>query len=182
MPLRFQQNGAKIFQCAVEYPFRFSEERKRAETNLDKSKPPAEATKLRRAVCWKELLLLFLGFGSSGLRSLRLGHALLEFINASGGIHKFLLAGVERMAGIANADDNRLFHRAGFDNVAAGATDFRFLVIRMNVSFHKKAAQTSSVLADDKGEFSRNLAQKRKNQNRFGFKFFPSGRESRPIG
>ena len=41
--------------------------------------------------------------GRGGLGRLGLDHALLELIHAPGGIHKFLLAGVERMAGVANA-------------------------------------------------------------------------------
>jgi len=39
-----------------------------------------------------------------GLRGFRLGHALLEFVHAAGGVHKLLLAGVERMAGVANTN------------------------------------------------------------------------------
>jgi hypothetical protein len=78
------------------------------------------------------------GGGLRGLGGLRLGHALLEFIDATGGVDESLLAGIEGMADVANADDNRRLGGAGFDHVAASATDFRFVVFRMDVSFHNK--------------------------------------------
>ncbi len=91
---------------------------------------------------WKKLLLLFLGRGRCGsLGGLRLGEALLEFINASGGIDELLLAGVERMADVANTDNDRFLHGTGLDDVAAGATNFRFLIIWMNVSSHKNSCE-----------------------------------------
>src|SRR3954471_6434462 len=55
------------------------------------------------------LLLLFRGCGGS-LRSGGFGHALLEFINATRGIHELLLASIKRVAGVTNTDDN---HRLG---------------------------------------------------------------------
>ena len=83
------------------------------------------------------LALLFLGGGGS-LGSLSLGHALLEFIHAAGGIDKFLLAGVERVTGVADTYDNHRFRGAGFDDVAACATDLRIHVLRMYFVFHKR--------------------------------------------
>jgi hypothetical protein len=50
-------------------------------------------------------LFLFLR-GKGRLGGQGLGGALLEFVHAAGGVHKFLLAGVKRMAGVANADDD----------------------------------------------------------------------------
>ncbi len=90
----------------------------------------------------KKLFLLFFG-GGNRLRSLRLGKALLELVHAAGGIHKFLRAGVKRMARVANADDDSGLGGAGLDHVAAGATDFRVHILRMNICFHKRPGKLS---------------------------------------
>ena len=95
----------------------------------------------------EQLSLLFLPRRVDSLRGFRLGHALLEFVHAAGGVHKLLLAGVEWMAGVANADDNHGLGGAGFDHVAAGATDFRVHIFRMNVRLHKKGLQTYQEIA-----------------------------------
>ena len=84
---------------------------------------------------------------------LRLGGALLEFVHAAGGVHEFLRAGVEGMAHVANADDDGLLGGARLDHVAAGATDFRVHIFRMNVRLHKKDGKSIMVLPDDKREF-----------------------------
>jgi hypothetical protein len=84
---------------------------------------------------------------------LRLGGALLELVHATGGVHEFLRARVERMADVANADDDGLLGGARLDHVAAGATDFRVHIFRMNVRLHKKDGKTITVLPDDKREF-----------------------------
>jgi hypothetical protein len=94
-----------------------------------------------------ELSLLFLLGGGGSLGGLRLGHALLEFIHAAGGIDEFLRPGVEGVAGVADTQQKSLFGGAGFDHVAAGATDFRFLIFRMNVSFHNKGSITYQPMA-----------------------------------
>ncbi len=73
-----------------------------------------------------------------GLRGGGLGGALLEFVHAAGGVHEFLRAGVEGMARVANADDDGLLGGTRLDHVAAGATDFRVHIFRMNVRLHKK--------------------------------------------
>src|SRR5579884_2595465 len=86
----------------------------------------------------KAMLLLFLFCGGGGLRGLRLGHALLELVHATGRVHKLLRTGVERMANVANTEQNHRFGRAGLDHVAAGATDFRLLIFRVYVNFHNK--------------------------------------------
>ena len=91
-----------------------------------------------RADSLKALLLFPLGLGGSGLGGLCFGHALLEFINTAGGIDELLLAGEERMADVADADQNDRLGGAGLNHVAASATDFRFLIFRMNFSFHKR--------------------------------------------
>jgi hypothetical protein len=82
-------------------------------------------------------LLLFAGSGG-GLRGLGFGHALLEFVDAAGGINEFLLSGVERMAGVADTNNNHRFGRPGLNHVAASATYFRIHVLWMNVLFHKR--------------------------------------------
>ena len=116
--------------------------------------PPAESKNPcgRRLV--KKLLLFLLGGGKGFLGGLRLGGALLEFVHASGGVHELLLAGVERVAHVANADDNQWLGGAGLDLVAAGATDFRVHIFRMNVRLHKKGPKCIMDALDDKGEFA----------------------------
>jgi hypothetical protein len=57
------------------------------------------------------------------------------------------------MAHVANADDDGLLGGARLDHVAAGATDFRVHIFRMNVRLHKKDGKTIMVLPDDKREF-----------------------------
>lgn len=84
---------------------------------------------------------------------LGLGHALLEFIHTAGGIHKFLGAGVEGMAGVADAQQNHGFGGAGFDHVAAGAADFRINVFWMNVRLHKMDGNCITISRDDKKDF-----------------------------
>lgn len=86
----------------------------------------------------KTLLLLFLagGRGRGGLSGGRFGGALLELVHAPSGVYELLLAGVKRMAGVADADENGRLGGFSFDHVAAGATDFRIDIFRMNVSFH----------------------------------------------
>ena len=80
----------------------------------------------------KALLLLFLGRGGGGLSGLGLRHALLELVHAPSRIHKLLLPRIERMANVADADNNNRFRGTGFHHVATRATDFRFLIFRMN--------------------------------------------------
>jgi hypothetical protein len=103
-----------------------------------KSNPPAKGLP-RRADAKLKALLLFL-FGrvrsGSGLGCLRLHHALLEFIHAPGGIHEFLRARIERVAHVANPDQDRLSRRTGLDHVPARATNLGFLVFRMYIGFH----------------------------------------------
>jgi hypothetical protein len=95
----------------------------------------------RRAVMGQKLNFLFLLGGLFGLRGLRLGEALLEFVHAASGVHELLLAGVKRMAGVANADDDGGSGGTRLDHVAAGATDFRIRIFRMNVRLHKRAGK-----------------------------------------
>jgi hypothetical protein len=101
-----------------------------------------------------QLNFFLLRRGGGGLRGLRLDEALLEFVDATGGIHKFLRAGVEGVAGIANADDDAGFGGTRLDHVAAGATDFRVIVFRMYVRIHnKKGCYLIMDKLDDKKEF-----------------------------
>src|SRR5690242_4681559 len=88
----------------------------------------------------KELLLLFLAGSRSGLGRVGFGHALLELIDAPGGIDELLHPGVEGMASIANPDQDYRLGGAGLDDVAAGATNLRFHILRMCFSFHNKRA------------------------------------------
>jgi hypothetical protein len=91
------------------------------------------------------LLPFLLAGGSGGLGRLRLDHALLELIDAPSGIDEFLRAGVKRVTNVANANENGLLGGAGFDNVAAGATNLSLHVFGMYADFHKsKAAQLTS--------------------------------------
>ena len=105
------------------------------------------------------LLLLFLGLGERGLSGLRLGGALLELVHAARGVHELLLAGVERMAGVTDTDDDDRLGGAGLDHVAAGATDLGIHVFRMNRCLHKKGANNSRCRATDKREFEGILKQ-----------------------
>jgi predicted RNase H-like HicB family nuclease len=111
----------------------------------------AETERRRKNV--ETLLLFFLGGGKRVLGGLRLGGALLEFVHAAGGVHKLLLAGVKRVAHVANADDDDRPGGAGLDHVAAGATDFRVHIFRMNVRLHKKGGKPIRKSPDDKREF-----------------------------
>ena len=99
------------------------------------------------------LNFLFLFRGERGLGGLRFGGALLEFIHAAGGVHELLLASVERMADVANADDDGGLGGTGLDHVATGATDFGVHIFRMYVRFHKKDGHNIMNPTDDKGEF-----------------------------
>lgn len=83
-----------------------------------------------------QLLALLLG-GLRGLGGLGFGHSLLELVHPAGGIDKFLLPRVERMANIANTNQNRRLGRARLNHVAASATYLRVLVFRMDILLHK---------------------------------------------
>ena len=82
-----------------------------------------------------------------------LGGTLLEFVHAAGGVHELLLAGVERVAHVANAHDDQGLGGAGLDLIAAGATDFRVHIFRMNVRLHKKGCKLIRKSPYDKREF-----------------------------
>jgi hypothetical protein len=98
--------------------------------------------KLLRAAFGKKLLLFLLCGGKRFLGGLRLGGTLLEFVHATGGVHELLLAGVKRVAHVANAHDDHGLGGAGLNLIAAGATDFRVHIFRMYVRLHKKGLQT----------------------------------------
>jgi len=99
------------------------------------------------------LNFLFLLGGKRLLGGLRLGGALLEFIHATGGIHELLLASIERMADVANADDDRGLGGTRLDHVATSATDFGVHIFRVYVRLHKKDGHNITNQTDDKGEF-----------------------------
>jgi len=61
---------------------------------------------------------------------------LLEFINTSAGIHKFLLTGKERMAGRANFHAQILLDRSALKRIPASASYRSYVIIRMNRFFH----------------------------------------------
>src|SRR5216683_7223088 len=78
---------------------------------------------------WKQLAAL-------GFRRCRI--LLAEFIDATAGIHNFLLAGVERMAIGANFDLQILANgRARLEMVAAGASDRDDFIFWMDAGFHR---------------------------------------------
>jgi hypothetical protein len=106
-----------------------------------------------------QLNFLFLPRCVLGLRGLGFREALLEFIHATGGVHELLLSGVKWMARVADADDDGLLGGARLDHVAAGATDFRVHICRMNVRLHKKSNKPIRKSPDDKREF---LMERRK--------------------
>src|SRR5450432_1282390 len=85
----------------------------------------------------RSLALFLLVGGLGGLGGLRLGHALLEFVDTASRIDEFLLAGVKGMTGVANTNDNHRLSGPGFNHVAAGATDLRVHIFRMYILFHK---------------------------------------------
>ena len=99
------------------------------------------------------LSLLFLFRGKRDLGGLRFGGALLEFVYPTGGVHEFLLAGVERVTDVADTHDDHGPGGAGLDDVAAGATDFRVHIFRMNVRLHKKSRKVITNAPNDKREF-----------------------------
>ena len=99
-------------------------------------------------------LLFLLLDRSRGLRCLRLDHPLLELVHSSGGIDEFLRAGVERMARIADTDDNHRLGGAGLDHVAAGATYFRVHIFGMYGFFHKRPENIASIHPMTSGKFS----------------------------
>ena len=93
----------------------------------------------------KETLALFLLDRGGGLGGLGLGHALLELINSAGGIDELLLTGIERMAGVADTNNNNGLRGPGLDHVATGTTDFRVHILRMYFLFHKRPDTLSPV-------------------------------------
>ncbi len=105
-----------------------------------KGNPPGQPTGHAGGL-GKKPLAFFLLRGRSRLRGLGLGHALLEFIHAPGGIDELLLAGVEGMAGVAYTDNYHRLRGTGLDYVAARATNLRIHVFRMNLLFHKRQAK-----------------------------------------
>ena len=67
------------------------------------------------------------------------GVLLSELIDATGGVHHLLLAGVERMAVGADFDLQVVSQRrARREDIAAAAGDRHFLVFRMNRRFHDR--------------------------------------------
>jgi len=59
-----------------------------------------------------------------------------EFLNATGGIDKFLFAGEKRMTSGANTDSNVALGRAGVIHRAARANDIGLVILWMNACFH----------------------------------------------
>ncbi len=60
----------------------------------------------------------------------------LELFNPTGGVHKLQLAGVERMANIANVHSKLLAGAASYETVPASAGNLCFDVFWMNAIFH----------------------------------------------
>src|SRR5439155_5266012 len=97
---------------------------------------------------------------SGSLGGLGLGHTLLEFIDASGRIDEFLLAGIEGMAHVANADNDHWLGGAGLDHVAAGATDFGFLIFGMDIGSHKRRENVTAKSVLTRANFARDQSRK----------------------
>ena len=85
-------------------------------------------------------------FGDAGAGRLGAAVAAREFLDPARGIDKLLFAGEKRMAGGADADFNVPARRAGMIDRAAGAANFRLVVVRMNVRFHsgKRAGKVAA--------------------------------------
>src|SRR2546426_4279576 len=115
-----------------------------------KTYPPAAQGNCCGRMRSNQLLLPLFRGGGGGLGGLSLREALLEFVHATGGINELLLARVKRMADVAYTDQNRRPRGAGLDHVAAGATDFRVHILRMDVRFHDQGAQITSRPPSDK--------------------------------
>src|SRR5579885_1994912 len=62
--------------------------------------------------------------------------ALLEAIDATGGVDELLLAGEERMALRADLDAELLLGRARRPGFTASAVDLNLLILRMDFCFH----------------------------------------------
>ena len=97
---------------------------------------------MRADAAGNRLFLLFLAGSGSRPGRLRLHHA-LELIHAAGGIDEFLLTGVKRVAGIADTHNDHWL-RTGWRSRAAGATDFRLHIFRMNVCFLQSAGKDTT--------------------------------------
>ena len=84
-------------------------------------------------------LFLDRGRGRSGetlFSHLAGAEALREFLNATGGIDKLLLASEKGMAGSANAETKILFGGASVVDGAAGTDNLALRVFGMNIRFH----------------------------------------------
>jgi hypothetical protein len=60
----------------------------------------------------------------------------LELFDTAGGVNELQFACVERMAYIANVDAKFFANAASLEGVAATASDFGFVVVRMDIVFH----------------------------------------------
>ncbi len=79
--------------------------------------------------------LLFLLGLQAGVSSS--GKFVLEFLDTARGIHVLQLAGVKRMASIANVDANLRSSAASLESVSTTAGHFGFVVFWMNTVFHR---------------------------------------------
>ena len=71
-------------------------------------------------------------------RSFSAAVALGEFFDATGRVHKFLLAGKKRMASGANTDSNVATRRACLIDRAARADDICLVIFWVNACFHRQ--------------------------------------------
>ena len=75
--------------------------------------------------------------GSFGLAGVALGVLAAEAFHAAGGVHQLLLAGEERVTGLADFHaDVALVGRTGHKCIAACAVHTYFVVSRMSGCFH----------------------------------------------
>jgi hypothetical protein len=83
----------------------------RLEIHALKKRPPAAGVRAAGGRGRGRLLLFPFGHGGGqgSLSGLGFDHALLELVDASGGVDEFLLAGVEGVAGVADTDEDDRF-------------------------------------------------------------------------
>ena len=77
-----------------------------------------------------------LSFFCGGARGLGASVAPGKFLDAAGGIDKFLFAGEKRMASSANTDLDVPACRTGMVDRAASADHVRLRILRMDARFH----------------------------------------------
>lgn len=92
----------------------------------------------RVGTCQNPAQLLLFGFLGLQARVRASGKLRLEFLNPTGGIHVLQLAGIKRVARVANVDANFRSGATGYKRIPATAGNLGLLVLGMNVVFHRR--------------------------------------------